>query len=57
MKITEVEKEKVKKISGVNRTLDELFRIYADAVVNGTEDSALRIRKLIRGEADKQGRK
>ena len=43
--------------SGISRTLAELFKIYREAIIAGTEDSALRIRKLIKTESDKSDRK
>jgi len=47
---------KDEKIPGVNRALQELFKIYREVVINGTED-ALRIRKLIQTESDKVDKK
>jgi hypothetical protein len=46
-----------KPAKAVNRTLAELFKMYGEAIITGTEDSALRIRRLIRDEADKVDRK
>jgi hypothetical protein len=41
------------RVPGVNKSLQELFRIYREVVISGTEDAALKIRRLIKAESDK----